>query len=331
MKYGLIVFHDTFNFGDDIQSYAAERYLPHTDYLIERERLDEFYTETGEQVGVILSGWFLYEHLHWPPSPFMKTLPVSMHFDTFYSRVAGERLTRNFVLEDYGAEWLIENGPVGSRDLNTKRLLDKAGIPGYFSGCLTLTVPQFADASPHGKICLVDVPKRTKEFIYKRSNTEILELSHSIKMNGIPWEKRRRLVEKRLKLYQGASLVVTSRLHAALPCLALGTPVLLIQEEWSLNRIGTWLDYLNYTPEEKLLSGEFSYDFDAPKENPESYQEIAEKLKESCTEFIRECEAIENVPKLDVAMFIDGKKRVNRLQKLMKLRTDKFERELHGH
>lgn len=36
-KYGLIVFKNTDNIGDDIQSYAQSQFLPHIDYVIDRE------------------------------------------------------------------------------------------------------------------------------------------------------------------------------------------------------------------------------------------------------------------------------------------------------
>ena len=38
MKYGLIIFENTENLGDDIQSYAAMQFLPRVDYIIVRDR-----------------------------------------------------------------------------------------------------------------------------------------------------------------------------------------------------------------------------------------------------------------------------------------------------
>lgn len=330
MKYGLVVFRNSVNLGDDIQTYAAEQYLPHTDYIIDRENMDAFYTETGERIAVIMGGWFLYNHLNWPPSPFIKPLSVSMHFDTFYSRVAGEKLIRNFVLEDYGAAWLIENGPIGCRDQNTRKLLEKYGIPGYFSGCLTLTIKPFENIEHHGKICLVDIPEDVKNYIKEKVHQEVTELTHFVKMSTMEWKRRREIVSERLRVYQGASLVVTTRLHAALPCLALGVPVLLIKENWSLNRLGTWLEYVNYCSKEQLFSGEYAYDFDHPRENPQNYKELSVQLDNLCSDFIGKCER-EREEKLDVEMFIDGSRRVKRLQKLMALRVDKYEKELYGH
>lgn len=330
MKFGLIVYHNSVNLGDDIQSYAAEQFLPGADYIIDRECMDAFYTESGERVAVIMGGWYLYRHLNWPPSPFIKPLAVSMHFDTFYSRTAGEKITRNFVLEDYGASWLIENGPVGCRDKNTKILLEKYGIPGYFSGCLTLTIKPYQEVVHHGEICLVDVPRDVKNYIRQKTRQKVKEFTHFVNLPSLEWEQRREFVSERLKIYQGASLVVTTRLHAALPCLALGVPVLLIKENWSLNRLGTWLEYVNYSSKEQLLSGEYSYDFDQPEENPQKYKELSGQLESLCTDFVTKCK--EKKPEeLDVKMFLDGNRRVKRLQKLMELRIDKYEKELYGH
>lgn len=42
MKYGVIVHKTTMNMGDDIQSYAAAKILPHVDYYLARENLDSF-------------------------------------------------------------------------------------------------------------------------------------------------------------------------------------------------------------------------------------------------------------------------------------------------
>lgn len=58
MKYGVVVYHDTNNIGDDIQSYAAAQLLPQVDYYIEREHLDVFRPNEEGPVNVIMNGWF---------------------------------------------------------------------------------------------------------------------------------------------------------------------------------------------------------------------------------------------------------------------------------
>jgi hypothetical protein len=49
-------------------------------------------------------------------------------------------LTYNKAVKNHGINYLKKYGPVGCRDYWTKTLLDKYGIPCYFSGCLTLTL-----------------------------------------------------------------------------------------------------------------------------------------------------------------------------------------------
>ena len=68
MKYGLVYFDGTDNIGDDIQSYAVMQFLPHIDYLIDREQLNEFVGDTKEPTAVVLNGWFLHKKFNWPPS-----------------------------------------------------------------------------------------------------------------------------------------------------------------------------------------------------------------------------------------------------------------------
>ena len=63
MEYGVIVYKDTLNIGDDIQSYAAAQLLPRVDYYIEREHLDVFRPKEQEPVNVIMNGWFMYDKM----------------------------------------------------------------------------------------------------------------------------------------------------------------------------------------------------------------------------------------------------------------------------
>ena len=68
MKYGIIVFKETTNIGDDIQSYAAMKQLPRVDYFIERESLNEFISNDNEKVKTIMNGWYMHNRFCFPPS-----------------------------------------------------------------------------------------------------------------------------------------------------------------------------------------------------------------------------------------------------------------------
>ncbi len=296
MKYGLIIYKDTNNIGDDVQSYAMERFLPHVDYIVDREHLDSFYTETGEKIAAIFAGWYMHRPLNWPPSPFLKVLPISIHFDTFYH-------TNNlkYIMDDYGKKWLKDISPIGCRDEGTLKILEDSEIPSYLSGCITLTLEPFKDIPQHGKIVLSDVHESVIDFVKANTKKEVVVISHDPRklvpffsentpVPQMTWTQRHALIEKLLKLYQGASLVVTSRLHAALPCLALGTPVLLVTNLQSNYRISTYIPYLNNTTPKDLVSGKYAFNFDEPKANPQRHEKFATNIRKACKEFIRACE-----------------------------------------
>ena len=342
MKYGLIVFINTDNIGDDIQSYALEKFFPHVDYLIDREKLDSFHTENGETVATIFGGWYLHKVLNWPPSPFLNPiLPVSIHF----------RMNK-FIMDDYGGEWLKKFSPIGCRDKGTLEHLESFGIPAYLSGCCTLTLTPFENVPKHGKIILTDLPEEAIEFVKARTKKETVIISHKtresaqlikaiaesvamtndekqmlfgadikepIPFKEMTWAQRRVLVEELLKFYQGASLVVTSRLHVALPCLALGTPVLLVSDKRKNYRFSTFVPYVNSTNTKNFLDGKFLYDFDAPQASPGGHEIFADKVRQACNDFITACENDGKTFSIDVDTWLDG---YNKNQRLKKIITD---------
>jgi hypothetical protein len=89
-----------------------------------------------------------------------------------------------------------------------------------------------------------------------------------------------------LKKYQSAYCVVTTRLHCALPCLALGTPVLMIKEEISRKRIETYYNFFDTCTFDELLGGMKS-DFFASPTIPSAYWQIyRDELRGLCKNFI---------------------------------------------
>lgn len=132
MKYGLLVTNPISNYkniGDYVQSLAAKQFLNDSFCYVEKEAISEF--ESDEPVKVIMNAWYMWHPECWPPKPCITPLLTSMHISP---------LTAKEMLANGGKEYLIEHGPVGCRDLDTKQLLDEADVPCYFSGCLTLTL-----------------------------------------------------------------------------------------------------------------------------------------------------------------------------------------------
>ena len=60
MKFGVVIHKPTMNLGDDIQTYAAAKLLPHVDYQIDREYISDFKSENDEPVAVIMNAWWMW-------------------------------------------------------------------------------------------------------------------------------------------------------------------------------------------------------------------------------------------------------------------------------
>jgi len=287
-KYGLIVFDKSQNLGDDIQSYAATRYLPYIDYYIEREKLNEFVSDDGEVVNVIMNGWYMHDICSMPPSPFINPIFISTHFTDHLYNKCPEYLSGYFI------EYLKKYQPIGCRDELVKKYLTENNIDNYWSGCLTLTIKKFENIKKEDYICAVDLDDEELLHLKSITNKEIRVITHKmddLENIKLSYEERMKNVEKVLKIYQGASLVITTRLHCALPSLALETPVLMIFNSDNIdvkNRIGNFLEFLNYTSKNDFISGKNDDDIKNPKNNDKKYLEIQKKLIKVATDFVKE-------------------------------------------
>lgn len=298
MKYGIMYYKETDNIGDDIQTYTAKRFLPHIDYCIDRENLNCFLPKKKEYVSMIMNGWFMHNKAAWPPSPYIHPLLLSMHFTSLEKIDVGEKY-----LQGLGGDYLRKHQPIGARDTETQKRLSRNKIENYFSGCMTLTIEPFEAIEKQDYICLVDLDEKSSNLVKKATTREIKEITHDVNPEEIKkktFEKRMEEVEALLKTYQAAHIVLTNRLHVALPCIALGTPVVLIHKEhFEEDRLGTFLQYVTSFSDsefEKINSKEL---IENPKSNSKKYLEIREPLIKKCQEFIEECEK-ENIKDADL-------------------------------
>lgn len=300
MKFGLVYYPNTDNIGDDIQSYAAMCQLPQVDYLIDREHMDMFAPEKdGEQVAVIMNGWFLHHRYNWPPSPYICPLLISMHIDT-----KGYIIEKDSFLEGISGAFLKKYGPVGVRDLRNLEIMERLGIEAYHSGCMTLTIPREENVVREDEILLVDLEQKQTESALKRfPEARIAQVSHTLtEEDREPWEKRMTRVKALLSRYQRAKCVITSRLHCALPCLALGTPVLMVYKDDYFDRIGSFLKLLHYCRIEEYDTAVEEFIRSTP-ENKDDYLTIRSDLIRRCQEFTsltKDVEKLEEVPPLSL-------------------------------
>lgn len=290
MKYGLILFKDTDNIGDDIQSYAASQFLPKIDYVIDREKMDEFIPEKKEYVTTIMNGWYLHKKHHFPFSPYINPLLVSMHFSE------NDLVTKPGYkfLDGYTKEFLSQYGDLGCRDASTKEILDKLGYKTYFSGCMTLTIDKVTDSKRGDYICAVDMkPALVEKLKVLYPDTEIKEMTHWLvpeEQGKLTLEERMNRVKEFLATYQNAKFVITDRLHVALPCLALETPVLLVYYEHNADRLETFKEYVTHCSEEEYLA--YTQEDFEKIQNPTYYKNIRSSLKKKVKKFIEESKTV---------------------------------------
>lgn len=297
MKFGILFNKSNMNIGDDIQAYATGRFLPRIDYFIDRETLDNFKTDNGEPVAVIMNAWYMWKKWNWPPSEYIYPLMLGFHYadHQLANQWYGSPMKYEF-LEGLGGDWLRAYSPVGCRDMFTLSNLKKLGIDSYFSGCITMTLPKMPETADKGSyICVVDVVKKVKTKLHEQldDKIEIREISHLRERDeNLSWDERKRMVEELLTVYQNARCVVTRRLHCALPCLAMGVPVLLVRGDEDDTRFDPYYDLLHYCPVDDLLGDNCSYDYLAPPPNKPDFEQYRDSIIKTVTGFVDEASKI---------------------------------------
>ena len=203
-----ILKHSTENLGDDIQRVALERLLPKVDIYVDRDDVAGI-NALDSEVKLILYGWFSRRRHTYRTSA--QCLYTGYHIDA------------------------IANIPsfVGCRDLHTLKICRKQGIPAWMSWCTTLAFEP--SSAPRNGVILVDV-----------ANSDMLQIPEELANNAtiqthqidhhMSFDARTELANAYLEAYRRAELVITSRLHVALPCIAFGTPVVFTQAHFDSRR-----------------------------------------------------------------------------------------------
>ena len=244
------------NLGDFIQSLAAKQVINKSKILeIDRDELHQF---KEEGASLIMNGWFMEKPENWPPSDKIEPLFLSFHLNPTAEK---KMLSRE------GINYLKIHQPIGCRDYYTQKRLSSYGIKTYYSACLSLCLNRENFVSKSTKregIYLISPLERLnpkseaveKSFLKKtiqqikrpdkrrkfQAAMERLEkflqkqsenIYHSSQLIKKGKQNRPIHVEKakrQLKNIAKAKLVITSRIHSALPAVAFGTPVLFLSD-----------------------------------------------------------------------------------------------------
>lgn len=249
MKFGRLIYQYTgktisnkgaiYNIGDNIQTFAVDNFyqkmgIKSKDIVEINASEMKFYD--GEYVILPMAGY-------------------ASHYKRFNQLPTSDKIIPFFIsfeMSDQECDDLIpylkKNEPIGCRDEETMKLLRKKGVEAYTSGCLTVTLPRRDSNITGKKVFLVDVPDELRPFIPDEISNNCEEISHEGVLETIPMSEEERLrIEEYShqiidKYKSEAKLVVTSRLHVASPCVALGIPVILAIK--NLDSRFSWLDKL---------------------------------------------------------------------------------------
>ena len=336
MDHGLMYYSypesvSTVNIGDYIQSLAAAQYLPDNcqPVLIDRENLSSY---SGGAVKMIMNGWYMHNPVHWPPASQINPLFVAFHLN---QNVKEQMMSLDGVsylkqhapigcrdedtrqtLNEYGVDAYYSS-------CLTLTLGKKYAVQGnrssevlFVDPCLDSCSYLFRKLESKGWIKnkkkqiidSIELESKMKPNLFYKTYEKIFPMSilkdstyirHEIpKTHFKDEESKFRYAENLITRYAKARLVVTSRIHCALPCLALGTPVIYVHDTYTRMvdkaRVEKLLELFHVVTISKntLESNDICLqtlknDFDSFELiNKTDCKEYAEKLKEACSRFI---------------------------------------------
>jgi ribosomal protein S18 len=253
---------NTQNLGDAIQSLAILRSVGKMDFFVEREKISDIHPPCK----CVMNAWWKHNTKDFPPHKNIVPLWIGVH------------ISKEELIKDHLEYWK-KNEPIGCRDTYTEELFRKYKVESYFSACLSITLPKPPECELRSEVnLLIDVPK-----VFGIKNGIRLDTFSSFTGDCV---QKINKVYRNIYLYSKARSVVTSRLHVALPCYAIGTPVLYINDRDKKRFTGYETMINNCGYEDKDTIKRF---LDNPKNiYPEEYFDLKKKLQERVRKFIDE-------------------------------------------
>jgi hypothetical protein len=241
----------TTNLGDDIQALAALSHLPVAHHVIDRD--DIAGSELPPGTPVVLNGWWTnYPERLSASACTLDPLLTSIHLARTGVLSANGTTVLQALERPEVLAFLRAHGPVGCRDQATVDVLSERGVAAYFSGCLTLTLERSGVSSPAARALLVvDLPRSLAGQVRRSTSLPVEVGTNWISPRSLARE-RMLAARHRLMQIERAEAVVTTRLHVALPSLALGVPVLWVVSAGADGRVDSYRSWVPHTTAEGL-------------------------------------------------------------------------------
>ncbi len=250
------------NIGDVFQAIAVADCLSHVDLVLDRENLIS--AASSGNILLIANGWYMHNYANFPPPSNITPVYSSVHFSS--AEILGSAANRAH---------LRRFAPIGARDFKTLAMLRAARIPSYYSGCFTAVTNRRQSSSAPivaNEILVVDgvdhpLPESTVEKISNLLSMNLTRVSHDPPSVDLPFDAYAKNAfnhaEVLLKRYSSASLVITTKIHCAIPCLAMGVPVILVHPHPDEERLAPAREFIPVIPLHELNSLSAKVDVEA--------------------------------------------------------------------
>ena len=218
------------NYGDEVQSIAAARLLPHVDLKIPRTQLRSF--PLSEPCLLIMNGYFRAMPGEFPPSDNITPLYISFYM---------EKEAESFYTSKECVDHFKRHEPIGCRSRRTMQVLREAGVDAYYSKCLSMTLPRRGNVQGANSVVTLDVPvywirenniaghfiRHLLSLVKREDAGRSINLYQGHNSDHLGDQVRTEVAHSLLQRYKReARIILTSRLHCALPCIAMGIPVM---------------------------------------------------------------------------------------------------------
>lgn len=240
MKYANISFigKEVCNIGDNLQCMA----------------IDHLYACMGIKTDEII--YIPYHELStWKSDNGEKVLlPLNFPFSLFSENGLAGLLSEDIVpvflgfthikpyLDEEEIAYLKKHEPIGCRDEYTYNTMRKYGIQCWLNGCMVLTLFHKREnlLNGEGKVYLVDIPKSIEERLPKNILENAEKESHDVRREVVGQNINEYVADRMREYEKNASIIITTRLHCAVPCASMGIPVILLGSKVSYRF--SWLE-----------------------------------------------------------------------------------------